>query len=320
MAVLVTGSAGFIGSHLVESLLGSEEVVGVDCYDDFYPRAVKERNASKARDHREFTEAQVDLCDREALNALPDTVDAVIHLAARVGVRPSIGDPELYTGVNVMGTVNLLDWARSRGIRNFVFASSSSVYGNRSTVPFSEEDRVDAPISPYAATKRAGELVCHTYHHLFGMSIVALRFFTVYGPRQRPDLAIHKFARLLRSGRPIPMFGDGTTERDYTFIEDILQGLHGGLRYVRGSGSPAFEIVNLGESTTVALKRMIQTLAAQMGVEPVIDQQAEQAGDVQRTFADITKAARLFGYRPTTDFDDGVARFLRWFDRQPDHP
>jgi UDP-glucuronate 4-epimerase len=316
MSVLVTGAAGFIGSHLVERLLSDgEEVVGLDCFDDFYDPSAKERNLAAARAHVSFTEARIDLRDGEALKALPDSVDAVVHLAARAGVRPSIEDPALYTSVNLDGTVSLLEWMRSRRIRDLIFASSSSVYGNRSQVPFSERDPVDRPISPYAATKRAGELLCHTWHHLFGMSIVALRFFTVYGPRQRPDLAIHKFASLLRDGMPIPRFGDGSTERDYTYIADILQGVTGALAFVR-SPEPAYEIVNLGESRTVSLQEMIETLAGEMGVEPRIRELPEQPGDVRRTFADVSRARELFGYRPTTEFREGIRRFLEWFGAQ----
>ncbi len=316
MSVLVTGAAGFIGSHLVERLLADgEEVVGLDCFDDFYDPSVKERNLERARRHDAFTEARLELRDPDALRTLPGSVDAVVHLAARAGVRPSIEDPELYTSVNLGGTVALLEWMRTRGIRNLVFASSSSVYGNRAEVPFSERDPVDRPISPYAATKRAGELLCHTWHHLFGMSIVALRFFTVYGPRQRPDLAIHKFARLLRDHEPIPRFGDGSTERDYTYIDDILEGVTGALRYVRAP-SPVYEIVNLGESRTVSLREMIGTLSEEMGIEPTIRELPEQPGDVPRTFADVSRARELFGYRPTTEFREGIRRFLDWFDDQ----
>jgi len=313
MSILVTGAAGFIGSHLVERLLtDGEEVVGLDCFDDFYDPAAKERNLAAARDHVAFHEARIDLRNPEALRGLPKSVDTVVHLAARAGVRPSIEQPELYTSVNVAGTVTLLEWMRERGIRDLVFASSSSVYGNRSQVPFSEKDPVDAPISPYAATKRSGELICHTWHHLFGMSVIALRFFTVYGPRQRPDLAIHKFARLMRDGSPIPRFGDGTTERDYTYIDDILQGVTGAIDFVRAP-EPVFEIVNLGESRTVSLHEMISTLAEEMGVQPTIRELPEQPGDVQRTFADVSKAAELFGYRPTTEFREGIRLFLEWF-------
>ena len=313
MAVLVTGAAGFIGSHLNERLLAQgEEVVGLDLFDAFYDPAIKERNLARARDHAGFREVRGDIRDRDLLAGLPDDVDAVVHLAARAGVRPSIREPALYASVNVDGTLALLEWARERRIGTFVFASSSSVYGNQDKVPFSEDDRVGRPISPYAATKVAGEMMAHTWHHLYGLDVVCLRFFTVYGPRQRPDLAIHKFARLLSEGRPIPMFGDGTTQRDYTYIDDILQGVTGALGYARRN-EDVYEIVNLGESRTVSLSRMIATIAEEMGVEPEIERLPMQPGDVERTYADVSKARRLLGYEPTTEFREGVRRFLEWF-------
>jgi UDP-glucuronate 4-epimerase len=311
--ILITGAAGFIGSSLVDRLVGEgHEVVGLDCFDTFYDPDIKHRNLEAARAHGGFVEVRGDIRDRQTLDALPDGIDTVVHLAARAGVRPSIEQPALYSSVNVLGTTEILDWMNRRGLRRLVFASSSSVYGNNEKVPFSEDDPVDRPISPYAATKRAGELLCHTAHHLNGLSLVCLRFFTVYGPRQRPDLAIHKFARLLREGRPIPFFGDGTSQRDYTFIEDILDGVTGGLRLV-GAADPVFEIINLGESRTISLTRMVDELALQMGVRPVLDRLPAQPGDVQRTFADVSKARRLLGYEPRTPFEDGIAAFLEWF-------
>jgi UDP-glucuronate 4-epimerase len=312
MRILVTGAAGFIGSHVVEFLLrGGVEVVGLDCFDDFYDPRIKELNLRESRDFVGFTEVRGDLRDKEVLEAVPD-VSTVIHLAARAGVRPSIEDPVLYGSVNVGGSLNLLEWMRTRGMANLVFASSSSVYGNNEKVPFSETDPVDRPISPYAATKRAGELLCHTYHHLFGMSVVALRFFTVYGPRQRPDLAIHKFAALLRDGGAIPMYGDGSTERDYTYISDILDGIRGALDLVH-AGAQVFELVNLGESRTISLSEMIRALGDEMGIPPEIEQLPMQPGDVQRTYADTSKAQRLLGYQPTTEFREGLRTFLQWF-------
>jgi UDP-glucuronate 4-epimerase len=230
-------------------------------------------------------------------------------------VRPSIEQPLLYSQVNLDGTVAVLELARRRGVRRFVFGSSSSVYGNNPKVPFSEADAVDRPISPYAATKRAGELLCHTYHHLFGLSVVCLRFFTVYGPRQRPDLAIHKFARLMAEGRPVPMYGDGSTERDYTYIDDILQGIDGAIR-LSARETPVFEIVNLGESRTTPLRRLIELVAAALGVEPRIERLPLQPGDVQRTFADVTRARELLGYEPTTPVEAGIPKFVEWFRRE----
>lgn len=317
MSILVTGAAGFIGSHTCDALLErGERVVGLDNFDDFYEAAAKERNLETALGHDAFRLIRGDIRDAEALSALPADIDAVVHLAARAGVRPSIERPDLYADVNVMGTVRLLAWAKDRGVRRFVFASSSSVYGNNEKVPFSESDPVDHPISPYAATKKAGELVCHAASHLDGVAMACLRFFTVYGPRQRPDLAVHKFARILRDGGPIPMFGDGTTSRDYTYVDDTVSGVVGALEWVsRDVGS--YRIFNLGNHKTVALSQMIRVLGEEMGVEPRIEQLPMQPGDVQRTYADIARARNELGYRPDTDFGDGVRRFLEWFSRQP---
>ncbi len=314
MSILITGSAGFIGSHLVDRMLERGlEVVGLDSFDAFYDRATKEANIGQALEHRGFTQLEGDIRDATVLGRVPDSVRCVVHLAALAGVRPSIQRPEEYASVNVQGTVVLLEWMRSRGIRDLLFASSSSVYGNNEKVPFAETDPVDFPISPYAATKRSGELICHTYHHLFGLSVLALRFFTVYGPRQRPDLAIHKFARLLQAGRAIPRYGDGSTERDYTYIDDILHGLEGALAAV-GGADPAFEIVNLGGSATVRLSDMIRILGEEMGVRPEIEPLPLQPGDVQRTYADVAKARALLGYEPSTDFRAGIRSFVRWLE------
>ncbi|MGH7539955.1 MAG: GDP-mannose 4,6-dehydratase, partial [Gemmatimonadota bacterium] len=258
-----------------------------------------------------FRFVEGDIRDPGALAALPE-IDLVVHLAARAGVRPSIEQPLLYQDVNVTGTQRLLEWARERRIRPFVFGSSSSVYGNNEKVPFSEDHRVDHPISPYAATKRAAELLCYTYHHLFGIGCVALRFFTVYGPRQRPDLAIHKFTRLLSEGRPIQQFGDGTTRRDYTHIDDILQGIEGALCYL-DAHPDAYEIVNLGESRTVELSRLIALISEALGVEPRIERLPPQPGDVEQTYADISRARRLLGYEPATPIEEGIPRFVEWF-------
>jgi UDP-glucuronate 4-epimerase len=318
MATLITGAAGFLGSHLSDRLLAAgDRVVGLDSFTDFYARSIKESNVAAASDSEDFTLVEADIRDRDALDALPDEITRVVHLAARAGVRPSVEDPALYASVNIEGTYTLLEWARSRGIQNFVFASSSSVYGNTPSVPFREDGFVGEPISPYAATKRAAELACHTYTHLYGMRIVALRFFTVFGPRQRPDLAIHKFARLIREGRPIPMFGDGSSARDYTYFADIMQGIEGALRLVGEGDDPLFEIINLGESRTVTLSEMIDVIGSEMGVTPDIDSQPMQPGDVDRTYADISKARELLGYDPQWDFREGVREFLGWLDEQP---
>jgi UDP-glucuronate 4-epimerase len=315
MNVLVTGAAGFIASHLCEQLLQEgHSVVGLDNFDDFYDPAIKEENLSVARDHAQFHLVRGDIRDPELLSSLPDSIDTVIHIAARAGVRPSIAQPVLYYDVNVTGALRLLELARERGITRFISASSSSVYGNNEKVPFSEADPVDTPISPYAATKKAGELLCHSYTHLYGITCLNLRFFTVYGPRQRPDLAIHKFARLLKAGEEIPMFGDGSSERDYTYIEDILLGLKGAVGWVHENDG-AFEIVNLGESRTVELREMIRVVGEEMGIDPAVRQLPMQPGDVERTFADISKARTLLGYDPQWGFREGVREFVRWLDR-----
>jgi UDP-glucuronate 4-epimerase len=322
MSVFVTGAAGFIGSHFVDRLLeADEEVVGLDLFDDFYAEPIKKANLARALDHDAFTLIRGDLRDGDFLRGLPDHIDAVAHLAARAGVRPSIERPLLYTDVNVRGTQEMLEFARERGIRPFVFASSSSVYGNNEKVPFSEDDPVDHPISPYAATKKANELQCHAAAHLYGLSCICLRFFTVYGPRQRPDLAIRKFSRILLSGGEIPRYGDGTTARDYTFVDDIMQGVEAGLAWARGdlrgdrdgAGEGRYQVVNLGESRTVTLSEMIAGVGTAFGREPRVKELPMQPGDVLRTWADISKARDLLGYDPTTDFEDGMSRFAEWY-------
>jgi UDP-glucuronate 4-epimerase len=316
MSVLVTGAAGFIGSHLSEALLAQgAEVVGLDNFDSYYDRETKERNLGPALDHEGFQLVEGDIRDEEILKGLPE-VTAVVHLAARAGVRPSIEQPVLYSDVNLMGTTRLLGFARDRALGAFVFASSSSVYGNNDKVPFAETDRVDHPISPYAATKKAGELLCHASTHLDGIATMCLRFFTAYGPRQRPDLAIHKFARLLDEGQSIPMFGDGSTSRDYTYIDDIVDGVVKSLGWAE-TNPGSHEIVNLGESQTIRLSEMINMLGEEMGIVPDIQRLPMQPGDVDRTYADVTKARSLFGYDPRVDFRDGLRQFVSWYQRQP---
>ena len=313
-SVLVTGAAGFIGSHFTDRLLErGEEVVGLDLFDEFYDPAIKERNLERARDHQAFSLVRGDIRDEALLSTLPDSIGAVVHLAARAGVRPSIENPALYSSVNVLGTTSLLNFARVRGIRTFVFASSSSVYGNNEKIPFHEEDRVDHPISPYAATKKAGELLCHTATHLDGITTTCLRFFTVYGPRQRPDLAIHKFARLMAAGEEIPMFGDGSTQRDYTYIDDILQGMEGALDFARREEA-TFDIFNLGESRTISLSEMIRIVGEEMGVDPRIRRLPMQPGDVLRTFSDVSRARERLGYAPSVEFREGIRLFVEWFE------
>jgi len=309
MRAVVTGAAGFIGSHLTQRLLRDGwAVVGVDNFDTFYDPAVKRRNLADCMRESNFRLVEADIRDGAAMEkAIPDDTDIIVHLAARAGVRPSIAEPGLYMDVNIIGTVVLLEIARQRRVPRFVFASSSSVYGNNKKVPFSEADNVDFPISPYAASKKAGELICHTYHHLYGMAINCLRFFTVYGPRQRPDLAIHKFARLIEEGKPVPVYGDGTMMRDFTYIEDIIDGIVAAMDRCK-----SYEIYNLGESRPVSVNGLIHELEIALGKKAVITHLPLQPGDVERTYADVTKAERDLGYRPSTDIRTGLAAFVAW--------
>ena len=313
--VVVTGGAGFIGGHLTHRLLrDGMYVTVVDNFDPFYDPAIKRAGLAGVRSNPRFRllEADVTETDRlvDALEGRP--VDAVVHLAAKAGVRPSIEAPMAYQHTNVGGTQSMLEVARRLDVRAFLFGSSSSVYGDAAPVPFTETDPVAAPISPYAATKRAGELLAHTYHHLYDLSVHCLRFFTVYGPRQRPDLAIHKFARLMTAGQPIPMYGDGSTRRDYTYVDDIVDGVCRSLaRACRVA--PEFEVFNLGGSDTTALSALIQLIGDAVGETPVIEQRPMQPGDVTCTYADISKATRMLGYRPRTPLADGLRAFGEWF-------
>jgi UDP-glucuronate 4-epimerase len=311
--IVVTGAAGFIGSHLAERLLErGDRVIGVDNFDPFYPRALKEKNLAGARAHPNYRFFEADCTEpAQVMRALEQPVHAIVHLAAKAGVRPSIEDPLAYTRANVVATQVMLEAARSRGINRFIFGSSSSVYGNNEKVPFSEEDSVDRPISPYAATKRACEILAHSYHHLSGIGFLSLRFFTVYGPRQRPDLAIRKFAEHMLRGEPIPFYGDGSSERDYTWIDDILQGVVGAIDRSR-SVPGEFEIINLGESRTTSLSRLVELIAESVGKEPILQHLPMQPGDVNQTFADISKARKLLGYEPGTPVEQGIPRFIEW--------
>jgi UDP-glucuronate 4-epimerase len=312
MKILVTGGAGFIGSHLVEKLLADGHKVAIlDDFNDFYDPQIKRENIAAVADR--IAVHQVDLRDPRAVSAMfqGEKFDTVIHLAARAGVRPSIAQPQLYYDTNVGGTLHLLEAARAVGIERFILASSSSVYGLAKTVPFSEDLHLTQTVSPYAATKIAAEFLCSTYSHLYQMRIVALRFFTVYGPRQRPDLAIHQFTRRIWNGQPIDQFGDGTTRRDYTYIDDIIQGVIGSLGY----DGPLFDVFNLGENETIQLKDLIIAIEDALGRKARINPLPEQPGDVPLTCADISKARRLLGYQPTTPLRVGLPRFIEWFHR-----
>ncbi len=316
---MVTGVAGFIGSHLGAALLArGDRVIGVDNFDPFYDRKLKLANLAKLPPER-FELVELDIRDAPAMSELCNRVrpDGVFHLAALAGVRPSIADPARYASVNVDGLVSVLEAARACECRRVVFASSSSVYGNNTKVPFAETDPVDEPISPYAATKRAGELICHTYSHLYGISIACLRFFTVYGPAQRPDLAIGKFMRLIGANEPVPMFGDGSTSRDYTYIDDIIQGVLAAYEFLSSSSpkpqaSSLFRIFNLGGSQPVSLRDMIESIGAVVGNKPRIEQLPMQPGDVQRTFADLSRSRDELGFDPQTPFEEGLRKQWTW--------
>ena len=310
MNILVTGGAGFIGSHLVERLLGDgHTVVCIDNFDSFYDPAIKRNNIRQALSHPAYTLIEGDVRDPVVLRKCFEgrSIDVVAHLAARAGVRPSIANPELYYDVNVMGTLRLLEAMRSLGVRKLVFASSSSVYGNNPHVPFSESDNVDYPISPYAASKKAGELLSHTYHHLHGFDIFALRFFTVYGARQRPEMAISHFARKLLDGQTIELFGDGKTSRDYTYVHDIVSGVTAAIASAKG-----FEIINLGNSSPVALIDLVHSLEKVTNREAKIVWSPVQPGDVEKTWAATEKANRLLHYSPATPLRDGLSVFVQW--------
>lgn len=310
--ILVTGGAGFIGSHFVDGLLaeGGWSVTVVDNFNEFYDSRIKRANVAPHLGNPDFQLYEYDITCRDSMRQMFDEnkFDAIVHLAAWAGVRPSLMNPKLYTEVNVNGTLNLLECAREFGVGQFVFGSSSSVYGNNEKTPFSETDMVANPISPYAATKATGELYCHTFSHLYDIRCVCLRFFTVYGARQRPDLAIHKFAKLILEGRPIPVFGDGTTRRDYTFVADIVQGVRAAVDYDKSK----YEIFNLGESQTIELRELIELLEKSLGKKAIIDRQPMQPGDVPITFADISKSRALLGYNPTTKIEDGIPKFCDW--------
>jgi len=313
-SVLVTGGAGFIGTHLVQALLQEgRDVVVIDDFDDFYDPAVKRKNVEPFLVNPGFTLVEGDIRDEKRVESLfaSHAIGVVVHLAARAGVRPSIQQPVLYSDVNLNGTVVLLEACRQHNIGKFIFGSSSSVYGNNTKVPFSEVDDVDMPISPYAATKRAGELLCATYHGLYGLNVFCLRFFTVYGPQQRPEMAIHKFTRFIDRGLPLPRFGDGTSRRDYTFVSDIVSGLVRAIERVQG-----YEIINLGGSQTTTLNELIEKLEERLGKKAIVEPAEDQPGDVVATWADVAKAQRLLGYDPQVAIDSGLSRFVQWYRQQ----
>lgn len=317
--ILVTGAAGFIGSHLVEQLLArGEDVVGLDNLNDFYDISLKEYNLRLIQDkdprEKKFTFIRGDITDLGLLQIMFNEYDfdCVIHLAAMAGVRPSIEDPQYYRQVNIEGTHNLLENCKMHGIKKFIFASSSSVYGNNKKIPFSEDDPVDRPISPYAATKKAGELLCHTYHYLYDMDVLCLRFFTVYGPRQRPDLAIHKFSIYVMNKKSIPFYGDGTTARDYTYIDDVIDGLFKAYNYIM-QNEHIFEVINLGNNDPITLNDLINAISEHLEYEVMTEMLPLPKGDVNITYAEISKAKELLNYNPRTNINNGLKKFYDWF-------
>lgn len=312
---LITGAAGFIGSHLADKLLNEgNKVIVVDNFCDFYNPEIKENNVKHNLSNPNYKLYRADIRDRNELAKVfnENKIDVVIHLAAMAGVRPSIDNPIYYQEVNCVGTQNILEEMKLHNIKKLVMASSSSVYGNCKEVPFKENMIVDFAISPYAATKKANEVMTHVYHKLFDFNVIMLRFFTVFGPRQRPDLAINKFTRLMLNNEPIPMFGDGTTSRDYTYIDDIVDGIIKSCNYVENN-KDVYEILNVGNSSPVSLKEMINTIADVLGKTPNIQELPMQPGDVERTFADISKAKKLIGYNPKTSFKEGIESFIDWY-------
>jgi UDP-glucuronate 4-epimerase len=314
--ILLTGGAGFVGSHLAEALLHRRhQLFIVDNLDNFYSPGRKRANLEEIRKVGDYEFFEVDICDGQCLREIFENTrpNIIVHLAARAGVRPSIEHPQLYERVNVAGTLNLLELAREFSVGRFIFGSSSSVYGATAKVPFCEEDSQLRPISPYAATKLAGELTCYTYAHLYSITTICLRFFTVYGPRQRPDLAIHKFTALLEAGKPLPVFGNGSMSRDYTYVDDIVGGILAVLEYQPVTQGAPFDIFNLGNSHPVTLGELIEFLESATNRKAIRDQKSLQPGDVPRTWASLDKSSRLLGYRPQTHFEEGLKRFVAWY-------
>ena len=312
---LITGGAGFIGSNLADRLLKEgQRVVVIDNFNEFYNPKIKENNVKHNLNNENYKLERVDIRNAKEVNRVfeENNIDNIMHLAAMAGVRPSIENPLLYQEVNCLGSQNILESMKRHNVRNIVFASSSSVYGNTKTVPFKETDIVDYAISPYAATKKANEVMCHVYHKLYDFNVILLRFFTVYGERQRPDLAINKFTRLILEEKPIPVFGDGTTSRDYTYVQDIIDGIMKSFKYIEDNQN-VYEILNLGESEPITLNQMIETIEKTLNKKAIINRLPMQPGDVDRTYADITKAKKLIGYEPKTSFEEGIEKFVKWY-------
>lgn len=311
--VLVTGAAGFIGSHLCERLIkDGYEVIGIDNFDTFYDKSIKEFNLIELKKEKKFQFIEGDITDPGLFEQLLTPVDTVFHLAAKAGVLPSIKAPASYIHVNISGTQNILDWMVKKNVKKMVFASSSSIYGNNKKIPFSEDDNVDRPVSPYAFTKKACELMLHTYFHLYEVNTVCLRFFTVYGERQRPDLAIHKFIRQITNNQEITLYGTGNTSRDYTYIDDIINGILSAFLYIN-TKDRVYEIINLGNNSPVSLNNLVQIISEALKMKPQIKFLPVQPGDVEITYADIIKAKTLLGYMPSTDFKSGIKNFVKWF-------
>ncbi len=315
-SILITGCAGFIGSNLTDFLLEKGfKVIGIDNFDPFYPKETKNKNLSEALRHQNFSFFDFDFTDNTALKKLPQSIDFVIHLGGKAGVRPSIEAPSAYIQANIIGTQNILDFMVERNIKKYIFASSSSVYGNNEKIPFSEADFIDKPISPYAFTKKSCELLNHTYHHLYGINTINLRFFTVFGERQRPDLAIHKFVKRALNNESITLYGDGSTSRDYTYIQDIVDGIWRSYQYLQ-SNENIFQVINLGNNSPIKLSELVEMIYSILEKEPIIEYLPMQAGDVERTYADISSANKILGYKPQTSMQKGLENFIAWYQLQ----